>query len=140
MISWHTVDGIVSVAPDPRFISFQMHLGHSIEGFATEKIKSVAMSTVSKDRDPEFFFPNSHAQVMAEMSFDGSTEIFTVENPYDVYINGNSVYEDTIMLFFQIKRCDRSQRDDCASDAELQEYLDAHRIGFVCARRYIDYS
>ena len=119
MISWHTIGDIVSVAPDPRYISFQMLLGHSVEGFATEKIKSVTMSTVSKDRDPEFFFLNSHAQLMADLSEDGSTEILTVDNPYDVYINGNSVYENTVMLFFQIKRCDRSQRDDCASDAEL---------------------
>ena len=63
---------------------------------------------------------------MADLSGDGTTEILTVEDPYDVYINGNSVFETSVMLLFHLKKCDSGKRDDCASDAELQEYLDAH--------------
>ena len=61
MISWHRIKDIVSVAPDPRFISFEMLLGHSVDNFATQKVESVSMSKVSKERDPEFFYPSSHA-------------------------------------------------------------------------------
>ena len=108
MISWHRIEDLVSVAPDPRFISFEMFLGHSVDNFATKKVKSVAMSKVSEERDPEFFVPGSHANLMTEKSGDGTTELLTLADPHDVYINGSALHESSVNLFFHMKRCNRS--------------------------------
>ena len=61
MIAWLRANDTVAVAPDPRYVSFEIFLGNHVNGLDTKKINSVGMNKASKEKDPEFFYPNSYA-------------------------------------------------------------------------------
>ena len=118
--SWHQASTLVTVAPDSRFISFEMMISQRNADYSIREIKQVPMSRVRRDKHPQFFVPSSYADVMASLSQDGaSTELLTFDDPYDIEIFGDTVNGNAASLSFLVLRCDSRLRDDCATDKEL---------------------
>ena len=89
------------------------------------------MDTLTAEAYPEFFQNSSYPQLMAQLSGDGSTNIFTLKDRENFEIVDNVASMSSQYLSFQVKTCDNQTSSVTCADfgedmALLKQYLSAY--------------